>query len=109
MPLQTSDKNVAHKDTHAQLAALMIPLDEVKVTTQHTTPHLTTRTHRVQATNYLLAASEQQGLACITPQKFPKIIVSFKINLCYPGKPLWCLLLPRAGFVGRSKSLRPAA
>ena len=39
MPLQTSDKNVAHKDTHAQLAALMIPLDEVKVTTHHTTPH----------------------------------------------------------------------
>lgn len=39
MSLQTNDKNVAHKDTHEQLAALMTPLDEVKVTTHHTTPH----------------------------------------------------------------------
>lgn len=38
---QKNGKNVAHKDTHEQLAALMIPFDQVKShhTPHHTSPH----------------------------------------------------------------------
>lgn len=80
-----------HKDTHEQLVAHMIR------------PVTTPREHiesKPATTNYLLAAGSSMHY---TP-KVPKIIVSFKINLCYPGKPLCA-----CSYLAPASSLRPAA